>query len=169
MVNLLHHLLHTSGFLTDFQNFSRIFGSTDDLSRVMVDIITRSFNDSGATRADLIYQWSRIKNHFKHLLWSFFMKIVNDFSQFPVNIHLLSVFHWQFLITYTLSVSLKFRACLHHRLVRGIHSKECFISFLYTFLAFFVVVVVVFHEDICVFLSFSFLFLMKYRIYETEY
>ena len=103
MVNLWH-TFETSGFFTDFQNFSRVFCPTDDLFRVMVDIVTKVFNDSGATQADLIYQRNRIKNRFKHLWWSLFMKIVNNFSLF----HLLSVFHWQFLITYTFSVSLKF-------------------------------------------------------------
>ena len=147
---ILLHTFEMSGFLTDFQNFSRVFRPTDNLFRVMVDIITRVFNDSGATRADLIYQWSRIKNRLKHLWWSFFTKIVNDFSLCPANIHLLRLFHWQFLITYTFSVSLKFRACLHHRSVRRIHSKECYILFTYAFLAFFCC----FHEDICVFIIF---------------
>ena len=125
MVNLWH-TFETSGFLTDFQSFFRVFRPADNLFRVMVDIVTRVLNDSGATRADLIYQWNRIKNRFKHLWWSFFTKIVNNFSLFPANIHLLSVFHWQFLITCTFSVSLKFRTCLHQGSVRRIHSKECY-------------------------------------------
>ena len=125
MVNLWH-TFETSGFLTDFQNFSRVFRPADDLFRVTVDMTTRVFNDSGATRADLIYQRNRTRNLFKHLWWSFFTKITNNFRLFPVNIHLLSVFHWQFLITYTFSVSLKFRTCLHQESVRPIHSKECY-------------------------------------------
>ena len=68
MVNLIH-TFETSGFLTEFQNFSRVFRPTDDLFRVMVDIITRVFNDSGVTRTDLIYLRSRIKNRFKHLFY----------------------------------------------------------------------------------------------------
>ena len=157
MVNLIH-TFETSGFLTEFQNFSRVFCPTDDLFRVMVD--TRVFNAPGATRADLIYLRS-----LRTVLNIFFTKIVNDFILLQANIHLLSVFHWQFLITYTFSVSLEFRACLHHRSVRWIHSKECYILFTYNFLAFFLL----FFMKTFVFLSCPFLFLMKYRIYTTEY
>ena len=88
MVNLLH-TFEMSGFLTDFQNFSKVFHSNDDLFRVIVDRITRLFNDSGATWPDFIYQRNRISNRVKHLRWSFFTKIVNGFSIFPANIHLL--------------------------------------------------------------------------------
>ena len=66
MVNLLH-TFEMPGFLTDFQNFSRVFHPTDDLFRVMVDLFTRVFKDSGATWADLIYLRSHIKNRVKHL------------------------------------------------------------------------------------------------------
>ena len=58
MVNLLQ-TFEIPGFLTNFQNFSRVFRPTDDLFRLMLDIITRVFNDFGANWADLIYQWSR--------------------------------------------------------------------------------------------------------------
>ena len=95
IINLLH-TFEIPGFLTDFQNFSRVFRPTDDFFRVMVDIITRVFSDSGATWADLgtvliIYD--------KALLY-----IDKLF-----NIHFSCVFH----------------------------SKECYILFTYTFLAFF--------------------------------
>ena len=43
--------LEMSGSLTDFRNFSRISHPTDDLFRVIVDRITRVFNDSSATWA----------------------------------------------------------------------------------------------------------------------
>ena len=165
MVNLLH-TFEISDFLTDLQIFSRVFRPTDYLFRVMVDRITRVFNDCGATWAALIYQRSCIKNCVKHLWSSFFTKIVNDFSLFPANIHLLYVFHWQLLITYTFYVSLKFRACLHHASVGPIHSKECCISFTYTFLAFFFLFLLL---KKFMFLSFSFFILIKYRIYTTEY
>ena len=125
MVNLWH-TFKTSGFLTDFQNFSRFSALLRTFSELMFEIVTRVFSDPGATRADLIYQRNRIKNRFKHLWWSLFTQIVNNFSLFPANIHLLSVFHWQFLITYTFSLSLKFRLCLHQGSVRRIHSKECY-------------------------------------------
>ena len=69
------------------------------------DRITRIFNDSGANWTDVIYQRCLIKNRVKNWWWSPFTKIVNNFSLFPTNIHLLSVLHWQFLITYTFSVS----------------------------------------------------------------
>ena len=61
MVNLLH-TFEMSGFLTDFQNLSRVFRRTDNLFRVMVDRITRVSKDSGATWAALIYQQSRINS-----------------------------------------------------------------------------------------------------------
>ena len=62
------------GFLTDFQNFSRVFRPTNNLFRVVVDRMTRVFRDSDATWAALIYQQSCIKNRFKHLWWTFFYK-----------------------------------------------------------------------------------------------
>ena len=121
-----------------FWLISRIFPGFSFLLITFSELwVTRIFNNSGATRGDLIYQRGRIKNHFKYLSWSFFPKIFNDFSLLPVNIHILCVFHWQFLINCTFSVSLKFRACLHHGSVRAIHSEECYILFIYTFLAFF--------------------------------
>ena len=66
MVNLLH-TFEMSGFLTDFQNFSRVFRPTNKRFRVMVDRMTRVFKDSDATLGALIYQQSRIKNRFEHL------------------------------------------------------------------------------------------------------
>ena len=164
MVNLLH-TFGTFGFLTNFQNFSRVFRPTDDLFRVMIDIITRVFNDSGATRADLIYptiyQRSRIKNRFKHLSWRFFANIVNDVSLFSVNIHLLSVFHWQFLITYTFSVSLKFGACYITDQWGQVQSKECYFMCTYIFLAFFCCVFI----KKLVFLACLFLFFLLSKIF----
>ena len=50
MVNLLH-TLKCLALSTDFRNFSRISHPTDDLFRVIVDRITRVFNDSSATWA----------------------------------------------------------------------------------------------------------------------
>ena len=57
-----------AGFLTNFQNFSRVFRPTGDLFRVVVDRINRVFNNSGTTWADLIYQRSSIKNRVKHTI-----------------------------------------------------------------------------------------------------
>ena len=97
IVNLLH-TFEMPGFLTDFQNFSRVFHLIDDLFRVLVDIITRVFDDSSATWADLIYQRSRIRNRVKYLWWS----SLYDSKLF--NIHLSCVFHskeYCILFTYT--------------------------------------------------------------------
>ena len=65
MVNLLH-IFEMSGFLTEFQNFYRVFRPTDDLFIVMVDRITRIFDDSGANWTDVIYQRCLIKNRVKN-------------------------------------------------------------------------------------------------------
>ena len=56
---------------------------------------------------------------------------------------------------------------LYYGSVGRVQSKECYFLFKYSFLAF-VLVVIVFHQKIG-FLSFSFLFLMKYEISTTEY
>ena len=55
---------------------------------------------------------------------------------------------------------------LHYASVGRVHSKECYLIITYTFLAFFCLI---FIKKKNVFLSFSFLFLMKYRISTTEY
>ena len=81
MVNLLH-TFEMSGFLTDFQNFSKVFHSNDDLFRVIVDRITRLFNDSGATWPDFIYQRNRISDRVKHLRWSFLRKLLTALAYF---------------------------------------------------------------------------------------
>ena len=50
----------------------------------------------------------------------------------------MSVFHWQFLITYIFPVSLKFGACCYITGQRGwCQGKECYFMFIYSFLAFF--------------------------------
>ena len=68
---------------------------------------------------------------------------------------LLSVFHWQFLITFIFSVSLKFRACYITGQRRQVQSKECYFMHTYTFVEFFC-----FSSKKIWFLSFSFLFLI---------
>ena len=59
----------------------------------MVGRMTRVFKDSDATWAALIYQQSHIQNVLNIYDGAFLQKIVNDFSLFPANIRLLSVFH----------------------------------------------------------------------------
>ena len=97
-----------------------------------------------------------------------FTKIVNDFSLFPANIHLLSVLHWQFLITYTFSVSLKFR-CKHY--ITGQWGEFTVKNATFYLNIYYWHFIVVFHEKICVY-TISFLFFDKVsdlcnRILET--
>ena len=56
---------------------------------------------------------------------------------------------------------------LPHGSVGRVHSKEWCFMFTHNFLAFVVVVVVVVVQQKNVFLSFSFLFLLKYQIFAT--
>ena len=67
---------------------------------------------------------------------------------------------------YSLRIS-KISSMLHHGSMGRVHSKECYFIFAFTFLAFFFFFLLYFIKNI-EFLSFSFLFLIKYRILATD-
>ena len=75
-----------------------------------------------------------------------------------------SVFTDDFLLPMFLPIS-KVSSMLRHGSVRQVHSEECHFICIYILLTFFCC----FLSKKIVFLSFSFLFLMKYRISATEY
>ena len=76
-----------------------------------------------------------------------------------------SAFHWQFLFTYIFSAFLKFGVCYITGQWGKFRVKNATLYLHILLWQFFVV----FHQKICVFLSFSFIFLMKYQISATKY
>ena len=95
---------------------------------------------------------------------SFFEDITNLIPDYEF-LRIKSVFHWQFLSTYIFSVFLKFRACCITGQWGDFTVKNATLYLHMLFWRFFVF----FFIKKFVFLSLSFLFLMKYRISATEY
>ena len=77
----------------------------------------------------------------------------------------LSVLHWQFLVTYIFSLSLKFGACYITSQWGELRVKNAILSLQVLFLVFWLL----FFIKEFVFLSFSFLFLIKYQVCATEF
>ena len=102
------------------------------------------------------------------MLWNVFqiLEIVtffcgnNSLKRRHIRIHFGSVFHWQFFITNIFSVSWKFGACYITEQWGRVQSEECYSMFAYIFCYFLFVLFLT--EKL--FLSYWFLFLMKYQI-----
>ena len=94
----------------------------------------------------------------------------HSFQSSCLFVHYMSVFHWQISNHCNFLGIFEVWSMLHHESFRWIQSKEIYAMFTCTILLqFFVLLFLVFLFFItkCLFLSFSFLFLMKYRMPQT--
>ena len=105
----------------------------------------RSFKLNWLFQLETVCLTSKFRPLFRHsveeLTRAFSVPRIRSPGMFPKSLGQLrtvSVFHWQFLITYIFSVSLKFGSMLHHGSMGRVQSKECYFMFTYTFSVFFI-------------------------------